>query len=58
MIRSTDKLWSITKAYNANKNSLEYAVIIKLRGSVLKQIELTSDEVKMFEDLGLIKKEC
>lgn len=57
MIRSTDKLWSITKAYNANKNALEYAVIIKLRGSVLKQISLTDDEIKMFKDLNIIKEE-
>ena len=57
MIRSTDKLWSITKAYNANKNTLEYTVIIKLRGSVLKQISLTDDEIKMFKDLNVIKEE-
>lgn len=58
MIRSTDKLWSITKAYNANKNGLEYAVIIKLRGSVLKHISLTDDEIKMFKDLNIIKEEA
>ena len=57
MIRSTDKLWSITKAYNANKNALEYTIIIKLRGSVLKQIPLTDDELKMFKDLQIIKEE-
>ena len=57
MIRSTDKLWSVTKAYNANKNALEYAVIIKLRGSVLKQVSLSEDEIKMFKGLNIIKEE-
>lgn len=57
MIRSTDKLWSVTKAYNANKNALEYTVVIKLRGSVLKQVSLTDDELKMFKELQIIKED-
>lgn len=57
MIRSTDKLWSVTKAYNANKNALEYTIVIKLRGSVLKQVSLTDDELKMFKDLQIIKED-
>ena len=57
MIRSTDKLWSVTKAYNANKNALEYTIVIKLRGSVLKQVGLTDDELKMFKDLQIIKED-
>lgn len=57
MIRSTDKLWSVTKAYNANKNALEYTVVIKLRGSVLKQVSLTDNELKMFKELQIIKED-
>lgn len=57
MIRSTDKLWSVTKAYNANKNALEYTIVIKLRGSVLKQVSLADEELKMFKDLQIIKED-
>lgn len=57
MVRSTDKLWTVTKAYNANKKALEYAIVIKLRGSSLKQVDLTDDEIEMFKDLEIIKEE-
>ena len=57
MIRSTDKLWGITKLYNANKNKIDYAVLIKFRGSVIKQVFLTDEEEEMLVNLGVIKKE-
>lgn len=54
MIKSSDRLWRIDKAFNKETKKVETVINIKLQGMTVKSFALNPEDIEMFKELGVI----
>ena len=54
MIKSSERLWKVSKIFNKETKKVETVVEVKLKGMTVKTFALTDEDIEMFKELGVI----
>ena len=54
MIKSSERLWKVSKIFNKETKKVETVVEVKLKGMTVKTFPLNNEDIEMFKELGVI----
>lgn len=54
MIKSSERLWNVSKVFNKETKKVETVVNIKLKGMSIKTFPINEEDIEMLKELGVI----